>query len=473
MRNKTPKFEELKIDSMAFEGVAIGRLDNKVYFIKNAVPGDFVKAQIFKSKKNYAEGIVAEVIEKSEHRIDPECKYFGVCGGCSWQNLSYDEQIKWKAINVKDSFERIGKFTDFIIHPIIASDKQYGFRNKMEFTFGANRWLTAEEISSGEDIEYKGFALGLHPPGRYDKVLDLDYCKIQDDYGNLILNFMREKAHEFGLSTYSVRTFEGFLRNLIVRHSSTFDNFMIILITHDFQNDAERDFIEWLRANFVSNFPKVISFFHAINNTNNPVTINKLELLSGIDHLKEKILDLDYKISPFSFFQTNTYQLNNFIDKIINTTDVQSHNLCWDLFCGAGSITFPLAQKCKKVIGIELSRSSIDDANINKQLNKIDNVEFFELDLSQKNIDGQLKSLPKPDILFLDPPRAGLSKNLIDFINSSNINKIVYVSCNPATQARDCDLMRDNYNVISIQPVDMFPQTYHIENIALLEIKND
>jgi len=243
MKNKTPVYLELKIDSMAFEGVAIGRLDNKVYFIKNAVPGDLVKAQIFKSKKSYAEGVVAEVIEPSEHRISPECKYFGVCGGCSWQNLSYDEQIKWKAINVKDSFERIGKFTDFINHPILSSDKQYAFRNKMEFTFGASRWLTAEEINSGEDIESKSFALGLHPPGRFDKVIDLDYCKIQDDYGNQILNLIREKAQEFELDTYSVRSYTGFLRNLIIRHSSTFDNFLIVLITNTITNDKENEFI--------------------------------------------------------------------------------------------------------------------------------------------------------------------------------------------------------------------------------------
>ncbi|HRP02167.1 MAG TPA: 23S rRNA (uracil(1939)-C(5))-methyltransferase RlmD [Candidatus Kapabacteria bacterium] len=473
MRNRTPKYIELKIDAMAFEGVAIGRSENKVYFIKNAVPGDTVKAQIFKSKKSYSEGVVVDIIEKSAHRTEPECQYFGVCGGCSWQNLEYTEQLNWKAINVKDAFERIGKFTNFINHPIIASDKIYHFRNKMEFTFGANRWLTQEEIDTREDIDSKHFALGLHPLGRYDKVIDMEYCKIQDSYADDILNAIRKKANQLELSAYNVRTFEGFLRNLIIRHSSTYDNFLVILVTNSINNDNEDIFIEWLKDEFAVKFNKIISLFHAINNTNNPVTVNKLTLLSGIDHLKERILDIEYKVSPYSFFQTNTYQLNNFIEHIINTTKLDKNTICWDLFCGAGSITFPLSKKCNKVIGIELSKSSINDANVNKYLNHIENVDFVELDLNIKNIEAQLNQLPKPDVLFLDPPRAGLSKNLIDFINNSGINKVVYVSCNPATQARDCDLMREHYKLISVQAVDMFPQTYHIENIALLEKSND
>ncbi len=471
MKNREPKYLELQIESMAFEGVAIGRHDNKVYFIKNAVPGDYVKAQIFKSKKNFAEGVVYEIINKSDNRIEPECKYFGVCGGCSWQNLSYEEQLKWKTINVKDSFERIGKFDNFNLQPIIASGQQFHFRNKMEFTFGANRWLTQKEIESMQDIQNKDFALGLHPLGRYDKILDLEYCKIQNDYADNLLNYIKVNALKFGLDAYNVRTFNGFLRNLIIRHSATYNNFMIILITNDVINENEAAFITQLNENIPKLFPKIVSFYHAINNSNNPIKISETNLKFGVEYLEEKIFDINFKISPFSFFQTNSYQLNTFIEKILSTIPINKDYLCWDLFCGTGSITLPLSQKCSKVIGIELSKSSINDANINKDYNNIDNVEFFQLDLGIKDIEEQLKNLPKPDILFLDPPRAGLNKNLIEFINNSDIKRIVYVSCNPATQARDCDLMKEYYQLISVQPVDMFPQTYHIENIALLELK--
>lgn len=471
MSRKQEKYEIIDIDSMAYEGVAIGRLDQKVYFIKNAVPGDKVKAQIRKSKKNYAEGTAVEIIEKSKHRIEPHCKYFGICGGCSWQNFDYEEQLYWKSVNVKDAFERIGKFSDFRIHPILKSDKTFNFRNKMEFTFGANRWLTEEEINSNQDIENKNFALGLHPLGRYEKVIDLEYCKIQDEYANQIMKFIKNKVLELRLEPYNIRTYEGFLRNIIIRYSATNDNFMVILVTQSIKNEAENDFVLWLQNQFKDTFTKVASLFIAFNDTNSPVNIQSYKLLFGNEYLIENILGVEFRISPFSFFQTNSYQLNNFIQKIIETTPITKDMIVWDLFCGSGSITLPAAKLCKKIYGIELSQSSIADANMNKVNNNITNAKFIEFDLNNKNIERQLNSLQSPDLLILDPPRAGLHNNLIEYLKTQNIPKIVYVSCNPSTQARDCDLLREKYNLISVQPVDMFPQTYHIENIALLELK--
>ncbi len=472
MKNNKSITIELELDAMAYEGVAIGREGGKVFFIKNGVPGDKVKALITKSKKSFAEGFVSEILEASPYRIQPKCKYFGICGGCSWQNMSYNEQIKWKSTNVKDSFERIGKFSDFEMKNIIGSDWEFQFRNKMEFSFGASRWLTEEEINSGIEIENKNFGLGLHPAGRFDKIIDLDYCKIQNDYANEILAEVKEYALRLSLSAYNVRTHEGFLRNLIIRHSFTNNNFLVIIITNNIKSEQEKSFIDLFKNQLVSKFDKIISVVHGINDSNNPVKLNSSELLFGCDFLEEKILDINFKISPFSFFQTNSTQLNKFIGEIVETASIGKSDIVWDLFCGAGSITLPAAKFAKEVIGIELSQSSINDANQNAKLNNITNVSFLTADLNNKNVADAMKSLPVPDIIILDPPRAGLSNHLINYINGLGVKKLVYVSCNPPTQARDCNLLSSNYNLLSIQPVDMFPQTYHIENISLLELKD-
>jgi 23S rRNA (uracil1939-C5)-methyltransferase len=469
MKKKTPKYIELDIESSAFEGVSVARNEGKVFFVKGAVPGDKVIAEIHRSKKSYAECSVKEILQPSPERIEPECEYFGVCGGCSWQNLKYESQTYWKSVHVKDAFERIGKFKDFELKEIIKSEIIYNFRNKMEFTFGASRWLTIEEIESNDEIESKHFALGLHLPGRYDKILDLNYCKIQNEYGNQILNNIRTKALELNLDAYSVKSHEGFLRGLIIRHSVTNDDFMIILITNLITNDAEESIIDWLRTEFADKFLKAATIVHAINVSRNPVDIEKYNIIKGNGKLTENILGVDFYISPSSFFQTNSYQLNTFIGGIIDIANIKLNQIIWDLYCGAGSITLTAAKFAKQIIGIELSKQSVIDAQFNAEANGINNVDFYCEDLHSKDIPDMLKTLPFPDTIIIDPPRAGMHTNLIAHLLTVESPNIVYVSCNPATQARDCQLLSEKYELISIQPVDMFPQTYHIESIALLK----
>jgi 23S rRNA (uracil1939-C5)-methyltransferase len=471
LKKKTPKYIELDIESSAFEGVSVARNEGKVYFVKGAVPGDKVIAEIHRSKNKYAECSVKDIIVPSPERIEPECEYFGVCGGCSWQNLNYASQVYWKSIHVKDAFERIGKFKDFELKEIIKSDKIYNFRNKMEFTFGASRWLTLEEIESSDEIESKHFALGLHLPGRYDKILDLNYCKIQNEYGNEILKNIRTKALELNIDAYSVKSHEGFLRGLIIRHSVTNDDFMIILITNLITNDTEESIIDWIGKEFSEKFSKATTIVHATNVSGNPVDIERYDIIKGNGKLTEKILGVDFYISPSSFFQTNSYQLDSFIGKIIETANLKPDQTIWDLYCGAGSITLPAAKLCKKVIGIELSKQSVIDAHFNSEANGIENVEFYCEDLHSKEIPEMMKKLPFPDTIIIDPPRAGMHTNLVAHLLTVESPNIVYVSCNPATQARDCQLLSEKYEIISIQPVDMFPQTYHIESIALLRKK--
>lgn len=468
---KQKKTIEITLDSIAFEGSAVGRINGKVYFIKNAVPGDKVVSVITKSKKNFAEGYLEEIISPSKFRVVPKCEYFGECGGCNWQNLEYHKQLEWKKQNVIDAFERIGNFRNLIIYDTNGSKQVYNYRNKMEFSFGANRWLRITEISNNENIINKEFALGLHISGRFDKIIDLEYCELQNQYANEILKYIKTKSLEEKISPYNLKNHSGFLRSLIIRYSLYQDSFMIILITNEVKTKNEELFLKNLSDNLIDNFKKISNLVYAINTSKNPVTIDSYTMVYGEDNFYEKILDLKYKISPFSFFQTNSYQINTFINKILEFADINKNDIVWDLFCGAGSITLPAAKQCKFIYGVELSYSAIIDANFNKEINHISNTEFLNIDLNNKNNLNQLDSLPYPDLVILDPPRAGLSSHLIDYLSKIKVKKIVYVSCNPSTQARDCKLLSENYEIIKMQPVDMFPHTYHIENIALLMLK--
>lgn len=461
---------ELVVDSAAFEGVAVARSEGFVYFVKNGVPGDRVLAQILRKKKSYAETRLINVIEPSPNRIEPLCNYFGVCGGCSWQNMSYEHQIKWKKIHVIDSFTKIGKFENIVVNDVLEAPSQFYYRNKMEFSFGASRWLTDEEINNDTNIIDKNFALGLHIPGRFDKVLNVTSCKIQNDYANDILNEIYNYTYQFGFTTYHERLHTGFLRHLVIRYSLLNDSFLINLITT--KSDEESSIkIQKMIDKLCYKYSKISGFLHSINDSFSPVAIGDINYSVGTEFLFEEIHGIKFKISPYSFFQTNSAQLNNFIDKIVETGKLNQSDIVWDLYCGTGSITLPASKNCKQIYGFELSESSIKNANENKELNNIENSSFYNCDLHNKNTYEFLKTFPMPDVIFIDPPRAGLHKDMIDLLINISAPKIVYVSCNPSTQARDCQLLSDTYNLKSIQPVDMFPQTYHIENIVLLEKK--
>ena len=464
---------ELKIESIAFEGMAIGRKDNLVYFVRNAVPGDVVKVRALRKRKGYVKTQLLEIIEKSPNHIEPKCEHFGVCGGCSWQILGYEDQMRWKKQHVQDAFERIGKVEYAALYDVLPSPNIYNYRNKMEFSFGASRWLEEDEITSGQEIPCKDFALGLHIPGRYDKILDIKECHIQPSLGNEILKIVRNKSLKLALTAYHHKEHTGFLRNLVLRFSESFDNLMAIIITQTPSSENEYTFIKWFLNELPALFANINSAIHAINDSLSPVATGEIATIAGEEYLKEMILDVAFKISPFSFFQTNSLQLNKFIKKIIETAGLNEEMTVWDLYCGTGSITLPAARKVKKIYGFEMVESSIADAKSNAEFNQIDNAEFHCEDLHAKDIAGTLSKFEKPDLIFIDPPRAGMHNNLINLLRTVECPEIVYVSCNPATQARDCAVLAEKYKVKSLQPVDMFPHTYHVENIALLELKGE
>jgi 23S rRNA (uracil1939-C5)-methyltransferase len=466
----TKKFKEniiLNIESIGFEGKAIARHNDKVHFIKKVVPGDVVEAYVRKKRKSYNEAGFVKLLEPGHERIEPRCDYFDDCGGCSWQNMDYTNQLKWKKQHVIDAFQRIGKIETNILDVVPCPD-EFNYRNKMDFTFSAKRWVTRKEMVDDVEIEDKDFALGLHTPGAFEKVLDIHECHIHPKNGNQILDIVRTFALENEISAFDKREKTGYLRELIIRHSGSNDDIIIVLTTNatDEEHDAKVDELAHLLAEKVD---ANINFIHAINAGPSPVNIDSKRLIIGKEFLMDNILGVDFKVSPFSFFQTNRIQLNNFIQKIIDSVDLDDNMIAWDLYCGTGSIALPAAKRVKEMHGVELVESSISDAKVNAELNNITNTTFQVADLHAKDTPELLDRLTKPDIIFIDPPRAGMHSNLVEHLLTVNAPKIVYVSCNPSTQARDCQLLGEKYKVVSVLPVDMFPQTYHIESIAVLE----
>ncbi len=467
-KNRAPRKIELKIDAIGSEGIAIGRTDDGMtVFIKYAAPGDIVEAEIYRWKKNYAEARLLRVIVPSLERTMPRCEHYGVCGGCSWQHLHYPLQCEWKRRHVEDCFFRMAKVSVDIIEPIKEAENIYNYRNKMEFSFGASRWMTDEEIKSGENIECD-FALGLHVPGRYDKVLDIKRCHIQSEYGNNILTTIREMSQKIGCECYNAKTHEGFLRNVVLRTGD--GEMMVIVVTKSPVHESDNCMISWLANEFHNIYPN-IQIIHAINDSLSPVASGLVRVIHGKGFVTETIESIKFRISPFSFFQTNTNQIANFLNSIFEIGNIGNENIIWDLYCGAGTITLPISQKIKgRVVGIEMNESSVLDARANTMNNNIDNVEFYCMDLHRTESLEHLKGLPNPDCVIVDPPRAGVHHRLLEHLLAIMPPKIVYISCNPATQARDCAILAEKYKVRRIRPVDMFPHTFHIESIALLEL---
>lgn len=473
MRKKTRKpldRIELNVDSMAFLGVGVAKIDGYVYFVNGAVPGDVVLAEITKKKQSFSEARVVEILKPSDKRIKPPCKHFGVCGGCSWQSLDYSEQMHWKAVHVADSIERIGKITSAEILPALGSPKIFNYRNKMEFSFGYSRWLTSEEIALGDEDLRRDFALGLHIPGRYDKILEIEHCLLQSEIGNRILKAVHDKTIEMSLTAYNSHSRSGFLRNLVIRSSVAFDETMAVLVSSPPETRAEREFIDWFMDEMPKGMPGLAAVLHAQNDTSSPVAQGEIKRVTGKDFISERILDVVYRVSPFSFFQTNSYQLDNFIGKILEFARLGENDVVWDLYCGAGSITLPTSRRVKEIYGIEIFDGAIRDAIANAAANGIENAHLICHDLHAKSANGLLAELPRPDVIIVDPPRAGMHRNLVDILLETKPKRIVYVSCNPTTQARDCELLAEKYRVETVLPVDMFPHTYHIESIARLEL---
>lgn len=466
-KSREAEYIDLTIDSIGFEGKAVARHEGMVHFVEGGIPGDTVRAEIRRRKKNYVEARVTEILQASPVRVQPICPYFGDCGGCKWQHLAYAEQVRWKKQHVQDAFERLGKVAYGTLEDTLPCEQEYGYRNKMEFSFSNSRWLTDLEIASGVEFD-RDFALGLHVPGRFDKVVDVQECFLQSELSNHILNAVRQAARERRLAPFETRMHTGFLRNLVIRTSRATGEIMVILVTSPPLLDEENDMIQWLGESFASRFREVTTIVHAVTTSKASVAGGEPHVLTGTGTITEELLGVRFRISPFSFFQTNTAQAERLFSTALDYADIQPDQIVWDLYCGAGSITLCAARRARRVIGIEVVESSVADARMNADNNGIANADFYLEDMQKAAARDLLSELPAPDVVIVDPPRAGLHPDVVQKLIEIGAPTLVYVSCNPTTQARDCALLADTYAIEKIKPVDMFPQTYHIESVALL-----
>jgi 23S rRNA (uracil1939-C5)-methyltransferase len=457
---------EITIDALGFEGISIGRIDGHVHFVKGALPGERVRARIVGKKKKHIIAETIEVLSASQERVAPPCKHFGICGGCSWQHLLYEQQASWKRQHVVDCFDRLARIDVGSVHQTMSAVVPYGYRNKMEFSFGASAWLSREEIESSS-VFVRDFALGLHVPGRFDKVRNITSCMLQSEVANRVLEHTHACRLQHVVPAYHQRDHVGFLRHLVLRTSAATDQVMAILITTTPSSESEHAFIQqWMSVH--QNLPDQSSVIHAINDTWSPVAVGTIASSVGPGYLDELSDGIWYRVSPFSFFQTNTIQLPRLVDKAMEGAAITPDSVVWDLYCGTGTLTLPAAKRAKHVIGVELVESSIADAKANADRNQIANVEFHVADLHHASAIDLLRGFTAPDIVIVDPPRNGLHEQVAAHILAIAPEQVLYVSCNPATLARDCAILNEKYDIDEVTPVDMFPQTYHVEAVAVL-----
>lgn len=465
-RRKKPFFEKAEILDYGAEGKAIAKIDEKVVFVKLAAPGDIVDLQVTKKRKNYMEARVTGWHHYSEIRQNPFCDHFGVCGGCNWQHIPYEKQLEFKHKQVVETLKRIGKVELPEIQAILGSDQNIFYRNKMEYTFSAHRWLSEEELQS--DVTFDDTrALGFHVPGLYDKIVDINKCWLQPEPGNKIRNFIREYCLKNNVPYYSQKKQDGIMRNLIVRTASTGEN-MVVLSFFQEHESMRKD----LLAQINKHFPEIDSLMYVINSKANDTLYDQhIKLFSGKDHIVEEMEGLKFKIGPKSFFQTNTAQGLKLYQIVRDFAAIDNEDVVYDLYTGTGTIANFVAGAAKKVVGIESVPEAIEDAKINSKLNNISNTVFFTGDMKDLFSDSFIEENGSPDILITDPPRAGMHANVTEQILKIEPGRIVYVSCNPATQARDLQLLDEKYKVTAVQPVDMFPHTHHVENVVRLDKK--
>ena len=461
---KYPLIRQLEIIDFAAEGKSLGKTDGMVVFVPQTIPGDIVDVQVNRKRKNFMEGFVTGFHKYSEDRIKPFCKHFGVCGGCKWQHLPYSEQLKYKQKQVKDSLERIGNVTVSGLLPIIPSDNQRFYRNKLEYTFSENRWLTDEEVKSKSEISDRN-ALGFHIPGRFDRVLDIHQCYLQPDPSNAIRLKIKEYALKNNLRFFNHVKQQGFLRNLIIRNT-TGGEIMVILSFFENKTDEINALMEFI----ANEFPQLTSLMYAINPKGNDTLYDlDIKLFGGKDYILERFENLSFKIGPKSFFQTNALQALKLYEVARNFAGLTGSEIVYDLYTGTGTIALFIAGNCEKVIGIDNIPEAIADAASNAGENGIGNVSFFVGDLKDVLNSDFILEQGKPDVMIIDPPRAGMHPEVVKSVLVISPERIVYVSCNPATQARDIQLMSETYELRKVQPVDMFPHTHHVENVVLLE----
>ena len=466
-RKELPLLEKVTITDVAAEGKALAKVNDLVVFVPYVVPGDVVDLQLKRKKNSYAEAVAVKFHEYSSKRAVPFCQHYGVCGGCKWQVLPYEEQIKYKQKQVVDNLTRIGKIEMPEVSPILGSEKTTFYRNKLEYTFSNKRWLTEEEVK--EDIKYDQMnAVGFHIPGAFDKVLAIEKCWLQDDISNQIRNAVRDYAYEHDYSFINLRTQEGMLRNMMVRTSTTGE--LMVLLACKIENDEQMELFFQMLEFVAGRFPQITSLLYVVNNKcNDTITDLDVKVFKGNDHIFEEMEGLRFKIGPKSFYQTNSDQAYILYKVAREFAGLTGKELVYDLYTGTGTIANFVSRQARQVIGIEYVPEAIEDAKVNSEINSIQNTLFYAGDMKDLLTQEFISKHGRPDVIITDPPRAGMHQDVIDVILFAEPERIVYVSCNPATQARDLALLDVKYKLTKVQPVDMFPHTHHVENVVLLE----
>ena len=457
----------VQIEKFADRGKSIARVDGYVVFVPGGVPGDRLRLRVSKAKRKYAEAYPIEVLEPSSDRVLPECPYFGTCGGCKWQHVKYQAQLEAKRRSVQEALKHHGGFEDIDVLPTVGSEPIYGYRNKMEFSFSAERWLTTEEIESGEIFD-TSFALGLHAPGSFNKVLDIEECHLHPKIGNRLLNGIRAFVLENEWLPWHIRNHTGYLRHLVIRYAHATDDLMVNLVTSGF--DANR--MERLGAYLQSSFPEVTTFVNTINTTVAQTAFGEdTKVIFGSGIIKDGIGKLQFEIASNAFFQTNTRQAEKLYEIGAQYAELQPDDLVYDLYSGAGTISLFIAGKVRQVVGIELIEEAVDNARQNAKANGVDNVTFVTGDMMRIFNEELIDEYGRPDVLIVDPPRAGMHPKVVKQIARLRPERFVYISCNPLTQAKDLEMLKEVYSIESVQPVDLFPHTYHVENVVKLSAR--
>ncbi|MDP4283439.1 MAG: 23S rRNA (uracil(1939)-C(5))-methyltransferase RlmD [Bacteroidota bacterium] len=468
MRRKKFTIENLEVTGYAAEGKSLARIDGKVIFIEGAVPGDVVDVLITKNKKDWAEGKTRKIKEFSKERATPFCIHFGICGGCKWQMLPYQRQLEYKEQEARDAFKRIGKLSDIPVLPIIGSEKTINYRNKLEFTFSNKKFLSTDELKALGEDEWPGGALGYHVPRLYDKIIDIYECWLMDDVNNLIRNALRDYTKINNSTYYDIKEHTGWLRNIIIRYCTTGELMVNLIFAHDQENQRNN-----ICSYLLEKVPQITTLLYTINpKWNDSIYDLEPKIVSGKGYVIEKLEEFNFKISPKSFFQTNTKQAEILYNVVKDFAALTNNEIVYDLYCGTGSIGIFLSKMAKKIIGVDVIEDAINDAKENARLNNLDHTSFYTGDVIDICSDAFFEIHGHPDIIIVDPPRAGMHTKLINKIIEMAPKKLVYVSCNVATQARDLQLLNDQFIVEKLQPVDMFPHTHHIECVALLKLRD-
>lgn len=468
-KKQLPVLENVTITACAAEGKALARVDDKVVFVPYVVPGDVVDLQVKKKKSSYMEAVAVRFHEYSPLRTKPVCRHYGVCGGCKWQCLKYEEQLKAKQQQIHDNLVRIGKVEIPEMMPILGSKHVYGYRNKLEFGFSNKRWLTEEEVKA--DVKYDVMdAVGFHITGAFDKILDIEECHLMDNINNEIRNDIRRYALENGLEFYDLRQNRGLLRSLMIRTSNTGE--LMFLVQFRIETEENQKQSDALMQHLADTFPQITSLLYVDNHkANDTFGDQEIHVVKGKDYIYETMEDLKFKVGPKSFYQTNTEQAYELYKVARNFAGLTGEELVYDLYTGTGTIANFVAHQARKVIGIEYVPEAIEDAKVNSEINGLANTLFYAGDMKDILNKDFIEEHGRPDVIITDPPRAGMHQDVIDTILFAEPKRIVYVSCNPATQARDLQLLDVAYKVVAVQPVDMFPHTQHVENVVLLERK--